>query len=311
MQHTRYDTCDASTVPPGSTRADRIRRRLAIGAIAATLPYSVLKIAWLSGSRVGLSGSTFGTSGVMHAGNALTLALDLVALLLAITVFSAARAPRWFLLPTMWIGYGLLGQIVVTIGPSVAVQLLTGPPADTSTSTPIAGWVYAVVYAGFSGLGLCLLPAFGIYAWQRWGEENRWGERLSGIRREVPVIPTLGVAAVTVALAVRAVRSGSGAEATSWTSDALIGGIAALVLLGVALGRPARMRRAVALALVWTASGAWAAWGCFSLVLSTVPNDLVTDPVSAADVTLYVAKIIAGAALLLAVRALAARRPGH
>lgn len=273
--------------------------------MVATIPYSALKVAWLSGSRIGLSDPDFGTGVIMHVGNALTLGLDLVALGLAAIFFTGARAPRWLLLPTMWVGYGLLGQIVMMIGPSVGVQLIFGRPTDDGGASPIAGWVYGVVYAGFSGLGLCLLPAFGIYAWQRWGHGNGWGERLSGIQRRLPVAPAIAVAAVTVMSAARAASSDSGVEASSWVTDALIGCVALLTLLAVRRGRPARLRRAVPLAIVWTASGAWAAWGCFGVVMGTVPNDLVADPLPALDICLYLAKIVAGASLLLAVGALA------
>lgn len=287
------------------TAADRIRRRLAIGAVIATLPYSALKVAWLSGSRIGLADSSFGTSATMHVLNGTTLCLDLVALALAFTFFTGVRAPKWLLLPTMWVGYGLLGQIVMIIGPSVIVQAITGPPATSDGAAPIASWVYAAVYTGFSGLGLCLLPAFGIYAWQRWAGENGWGERLSGIRRELPAGPAVTVAIVTVALLVRTACSGSALEAMGWAIDSVIGLIALVTVRVARLGRPRRTRRAVPLTVLWTASGAWVAWATYGLVLGTVPNDLVDTSTPAVDIVFYVAKIVAGASLLLIVRRLA------
>lgn len=274
--------------------------------MVATVPYSVLKVAWLAGARIGLADPDFGTSVTMHVANALTLALDLVALAVAVIIHTGSRVPRWVVLPVMWVGYGLLGQIVMMIGPAVAIQLITGQGTDGSAPSPIEGWVYAVVYAGFSGLGLCLLPAFAIYAWQRWGDRNGWGQRLSGIPRSLPAAPVVAVATLTMALAARAARSGSGAELASWSADALIGLIAVCALLGTARGFPAGMRRAVPLAVVWTASGAWTAWGCFSVVMSTVPNDLVTGPTSALDTALYLAKVVAGASMLTAVRRIGA-----
>lgn len=291
---------------PRRFRADRVRRRLAIGAVVATLPYSVLKIAWLAGAPVGLSDPSFGTSPTMQVGNALTLALDLVALALALVVYTGVRAPRWFVLPTMWVGYGLLGQILMMIGPSLVVQLLSDPAPDAPETSPIAGWVYAVVYTGFSGLGLCLLPAFAIYAWQRWGNENGWGERLSGIRADLPTTPALAATVVTVASAARAVWSGSGTEATGWSADALVGLVVAATLLAATHGFPGRLPRAVPLVVIWTASGAWTAWGCYDLVIGTLPNELMDSTIPAVDAVLCLARIAAGILLLRAVRSLSA-----
>lgn len=288
-----------------SIATERVRRRLAVGAVIATLPYSALKVAWLSGSRIGLRDSSFGTSATMQVLNAATLCLDLVALTLAVTFFTGARAPKWFVLPTMWVGYGLLGQIVMIIGPSVVVQVITGPPSATEGAEPIAGWVYAAVYTGFSGLGLCLLPAFGLYAWQRWGADRGWGEPLSGIRRNgLPILPTVAAATLTPALALRSVFTDSALEAMGPAVDATIGLMALAALWSGVSGQPRRLRRVVPLAVVWTASGAWVAWGVYHLVLETVPNDLVTGQVAAVDIALSVAKVVAGVSLLLGVRRL-------
>ncbi|MFC6707733.1 hypothetical protein [Flexivirga alba] len=286
------------------TTADRVRRRLAVGAVLATFPYSALKVAWLCRSRIGLSDAKFGTSATMHLLNTATLGLDLVALALALVFFTGARAPRWFLLPTMWVGYGLLGQIVMIIGPSVIVQATTGPPTDASSAaTPIAGWVYAAVYTGFSGLGLCLLPAFAIYAWQRWGADRGWGERLAGVRRDrLPKLPALATATLVLALVVRSAFADSALEAMGPAIDAVIGLMALAGLWSGVAGRPRRLRRAVPMAVVWTASGAWTAWGVYHLVLQTVPNDLVTGQVAGIDIALSAAKALTGASLLFAIR---------
>ncbi|MBB2890873.1 hypothetical protein [Flexivirga oryzae] len=289
----------------GRSRTDRWRRGLALGAAVMTLPYSVLKVAWLGGSRVGLSDPAFGTSSTMHALNGATLGLDLVALTLAGIFYTRARAPKWLVLPTMWVGYGLLGQILLIIGPSVIISVLTSPATGHDTTAPIAGWVYAAVYTGFCGLGLCLLPAFAIYAWQRWGRENGWGDRLSGIRVPVPGLPVMTTTVVVLACMVRAVSADSAAGAADWGVDAFIG-IVAVAAIGVAgAGRPSGLRRALPLLVVWTASGAWTAWGCYHLVLETVPNDLVIGTVPGVDIALSAAKALGGLFLLGAVPALA------
>lgn len=298
------------TPTPGDLRRtahtawDRRRRRLAAGAAVTTLPYCALKIAWLSGSRIGLDDPSFGTSTTMHLLNLGTLGLDLVALALALVIVTGSRAPMWFVLPTMWVGYGLLGQILLIIGPSVIVQVFRGSSSDRS-APPIDGWVYASVYTGFGGLGLFLLPAFAIHAWQLWGDQNGWGERLSGIRRELPRMPAVFASGVVAALTVRAACADSPAVAASWGIDALIGLVALVAMRMFRTGRPSRLPRAVPLAVTWTASGAWAAWGVYHLVLATIPNDLVADPVASLDIALFATKSLAGMALVCAVPRLA------
>lgn len=296
-------SASTSATSSKATRVDRIRRALAVGAVLATLPYSVLKIAWLSGSRIGLTDPSFGTSTTMHVLNGATLCLDLVALALALTFFAGVRAPKWFVLPTMWVGYGLLGQLVVLLAPTLLVQLLTTTPAPTGkAASPIEPWVHGAVYTGFSGLGLCLLPAFAVYAWQRWGRERGWGERLADIRhRQLPMLPTALTASVALASALRSGFVDSARDAVGPAADALIGLLAVAAVWADSIGRPGRLPRVAPLATVWIASGAWVAWGVYDLVLGTVPNDLVTDAVPAVDIALAAAKVIAGAVLLLTI----------
>jgi hypothetical protein len=106
-------------------------------------------------------------------------------------------------------------------------------------------------------------------------------------------------------LLLRAALSDSALDAMAWAVDGLIGLIVVITVLAAGGGRPVRVPRAAPLLLVWTASGAWTAWGCFSLVLATVPNDLVDTTTPMLDVALYTGKVVAGAALLPTVRRLA------
>lgn len=290
----------------GRAAWDRRRRRLALGAVAMTIPYSALKVAWLCGSRIGLRDGSFGTGPTMHVLNALTLGLDLVALSLAFIFRSGARAPRWFVLPTMWVGYGLLGQILLVNAPMVFVQVLADPPSHASAA-PIAGWVYAAVYAGFSGLGLCLLPAFAIYAWQRWGTTGGWAQRLGGRQTPLPALPMWTTAIVVYALMIRAITDESATMTTAYVANAILGIVAVASIRAAATGLPTRLQHAVPLLAVWTVSGAWTAWGCYQLVLTLVPNDLVTETVPVVDTVLAVAKAVAGVSLLFAIPRLSRR----
>ncbi|RYJ02117.1 MAG: hypothetical protein EON52_20210, partial [Actinomycetales bacterium] len=135
----------SSNLPVSPPEISRARVVVSALAIAGTLPYLVLKVLWLSGSRVGLLDPEFGRSTTMHVANAATFAMDAVAVLLAVAFASrlAERVPTAALLAPMWIGTGLLAPILVI----VPLQLLVGVPETSgSGSEAIAGWVYALVY---------------------------------------------------------------------------------------------------------------------------------------------------------------------
>ena len=76
---------------PDSRAMGRARRRLlAVGAVAACVPYVTLKVAWMTGFTIGLSGGATLFTPTMEVANAVTLGLELVAAGLAI-----ALAGRW------------------------------------------------------------------------------------------------------------------------------------------------------------------------------------------------------------------------
>ncbi len=70
-------------------KASRARWAITCLAILGTLPYITLKLMWLGGSRVGLNDPDFGTSPVMVAANTMTMAMDAVAILLALAFVTA------------------------------------------------------------------------------------------------------------------------------------------------------------------------------------------------------------------------------
>lgn len=246
------------------------RRLLAVLAALMALPYLGLKVAWLSGSRVGLNDPEFGTSGAMYALNALTGMLDVVAFVLAAVFFfrRGLRAPAWLVVPPMWIGAGLLGQVLLMLPYALIAQAVNSPAAAGDVPLPIAGWVFTLVYAGFAGMGIGLLGAFAIYARQRWG------------RVQVPAIDAVGrkallVAAVLVLGASLVHLAISDHPLGNRLVDLLIAGVAAAALVTLARRRSSAgvFRAAVVLGFVGT--GALAAWGTYHGVVSLVPNELV------------------------------------
>lgn len=251
---------------PPLPRVGPVRRSLAVFAALMTLPYLVLKIAWLSGSRVGLQDPEFGTGTAMLVLNSLTLGLDVVALVLAGVFFfrRGIRAPLWLVLPPMWIGAGLLGHILVTMPANLVWQFVTPAQPTSGELPPIADWVYAAVYAGFTGLGIGLLGAFAVYAWQRWGHLpfTPTGPRARvALRGATALVVVAGVAHAVL----------SDVPQLNRVIDLVMAGVVAASLL--ALTRPGAGRGTVAVAFAGT--GALTAWGTYLAVILLVPNELV------------------------------------
>lgn len=277
------------------------RRALALFAALMTLPYLVLKVAWLTGSRAGLLDPEFGASAAMLVLNVLTAGLDVVALVLAVVLLTrrGIRAPALLVLPPMWIGAGLLGQILLALPVSLVAQVVSPAQTGSGEVPPIAGWVYAMVYAGFAGLGVGLLGAFAIYAWQRWARR--------------PVYPASPVARRALLLAA-ALALGSGTMHLLLSDVPLLNRVLDLGISAgtatalVALRRPlppARTR--VAVVLVFVGTGALAAWGTYVAVVTGVPNELVGQTeidwaTVGASVTRLVAGLVGAGALTLRLR---------
>jgi hypothetical protein len=140
--------------------------RLIVGwaAVLGTVPYLALKFAWLAGSTVGVVDvQAFAVPSVV-ALNAVTAAMDLVAVVvaLAFTYPWGQRVPALLVLVPIWVGTGFLAPIVVLL-PMTGVSL-GAAPADPV----LASWVQPVVYAGFGWQGLMLMIAFVLYARERW-----------------------------------------------------------------------------------------------------------------------------------------------
>lgn len=275
------------------------RMSLAAFAALATLPYLVLKVAWLSGSRVGILDPEFGTGAEMDVLNALTLGLDVVALALAVTFATrrGLRAPAWLVVPPMWVGAGLLGQILVSLPVSLVAQAVSPSRPTPGQLPPIAEWVFTLVYAGFAGLGVGLLGAFALYAWTRWG------------RRGLPPVTAVARTALTAAAILVLVAGGVHAALSAVPLSArLLDLVVVAVTAGslVALARPGAGGRTsvIAVVLVFVGTGALAAWGTYIGVLHLMPNDLVgqseIDWVTVGTSALRVAAGLAGAAALAA-----------
>ena len=98
---------------PSANRVRRLRAAAAAAAIAACLPYAALKVAWLTESSVGSATAVGAASlhdGRHTVGNVATLAMELVAVMLALTLSHrrGQKLPATVVLIPVWVGTGLL-----------------------------------------------------------------------------------------------------------------------------------------------------------------------------------------------------------
>ena len=172
---TVYPQCGTSPARSGHRRA----------------PYLALKIAWASGSHIGIpDGSTL----LEHhkatiAGSVESALLDsmVVVLVLLLTQQWGRRVPAWLLILPVWAATGLLSPIVVGYPLQLGARLLGGtaaPSGEPAARPFLHEWVFTVVYTGFIVQALALGALFVLYARSRWG--HLWRGQISGLAGQGP-----------------------------------------------------------------------------------------------------------------------------
>ncbi len=169
-------------------RAARVLRALAC---TACVPYLALKIAWASGSHVGIpDGSTlFEQHATLTVGSIESVLLDSMVVVLALLLTQpwGRRAPAWLLVVPAWGATGLLSPIMVGYPLQLGARLLGGSatPSGRPAARPfLHEWVFTVVYTGFIVQALALGALFVLYARARWG--HLWRGRISGLAEQGP-----------------------------------------------------------------------------------------------------------------------------
>lgn len=284
------------------------RWTISLLAIAGTLPYLTLKLLWLSGHRIGIADPDFGHGTTLLVANALTMALDVVAALLAlvfVTRWGRRLRARTVLVP-MWVGTGLLAPIVLV----VPLQHLVPTTTDPAREAPLEDWVYLLVHGGFAWQGVFLLAGFALYADRRWGGRLGW-RRPAGrtVATGVAAAPALaGTALAALATATR-LPGAPPPQAVGLGVDLAMVAAAAVGLLLLSGRVGGRAPGWVGTLLTWTGSAAMAAWATYSLAVLLVPNELVVGTgVRWGDVLIEATRL--GAGVLAATTGLAlVRRP--
>ncbi|MFC9975009.1 hypothetical protein ACFVH6_29325 [Spirillospora sp. NPDC127200] len=276
----------AAAVRPGpARRPSTLRLAVCALTILACVPYLALKLTWLAGGSVGWSDGSAPQDTALYAANAITMAMDAVAvaIVLAFTFPWGRRLPAWMVVIPMWVGTGLLAPIALGVPLGTALQRLAGssPLAPAVGEETLEGWVFAVVYGGFSLQGIGLVTAFVLYARARWPHvfALRAADLPEGPTRPVQrtlayaaAVPAAGYAAMELLWSTGSAlgRPDDGLLSTLTIAQRTVAAVSGLLALAAVAGLLAlvhrRGRTVTALAAAWTGAGSAFAWGLYSLL---------------------------------------------
>jgi hypothetical protein len=293
-------------------------------AIAACVPYLALKGLWLSGDMVGWRDASQGGDAVHVVGNVASVLMDLIAIgiVLAFTCRWGRRAPVWLVLLPMWVATGLLAPIALGIPAGALVGALQG--SVVASTSALDGWVYAVVYGGFTVEAIAIVASFVLYARMRWADV--FSMRLRDLRRSAthPIqrlivmgctFPVLAYAGTFVAwglgagLASDQIIAQTVAQKVAVAVTGLLGlaGLAGMHLLTTPARRFANVHLSVPLALAWVGVSSMFASSLYRLV-GVLAGAGETGITALGDLVLLAA-VLAGLLLGVAGLMLLAERP--
>ncbi|MCN9244356.1 hypothetical protein NGF19_26825 [Streptomyces sp. RY43-2] len=294
------------------------RRVLCSVAVASCLPYLGLKVAWISGSHVGIpSGSPLLEHRArMAAVNSLTVLMDAAVILLAVLLTRpwGLRVPAWTLVFPVWVATGLLVPIMTGFPLHLLLRGLDGTvsePSGSGSEPFLHAWVFGVVYTGFIVQGLALGTLFLLYARDRWG--HVWRGRMGELPDEsgASARQTGAVTACVLALfplvthmmwacgSTAGLNAGRVADRDTdfYVLEATFVCFALAAVLGACLLAFRRARRvpvAAALALAWVGSGVLACWGGWLVLASlTAVADSADRPTTLMHLT-YAGQMLVG-----------------
>jgi hypothetical protein len=247
----------------GTDRTWTLRRRICIATILVCLPYTLLKVAWVSGWSLGVSMEGF--TDTTRVANGVTGAMDLVAILLAVAFVApwGRRIPAFLMAFPAWIATGLLAPVAVGVLIGTPLQLATGGGNPFTRDDGLSPWVFALVYGGFVLQAALLVPGFLLHARDRWPVVTGGGRSAHGAGVTQPLQRVLGWFLVVAALAFAGLQlswaiQGSGSQPDPTTPQRTLFAAAALaavaaVVASVILLRGGRLTRPV-LGAIWLGS---------------------------------------------------------
>ena len=134
-------------------------------AVAATLPYLVLKVDWVLGGTLGMTDPRSLASRTYRVGNAMTIVMDLAVVGLAVHLCrpDVLRLPARPVRVCLWVASGFLVPLPVTV-----IAVLVSGSQESEATSGLAPWVWVMVYGGFVAQGIGLLTAFGVRERAEW-----------------------------------------------------------------------------------------------------------------------------------------------
>jgi hypothetical protein len=303
------------STPASPSRAARILRALAI---TACVPYLVLKIAWVSGSRVGIpdGSSLLDHHTTMVVANSASVLLDSMVVVLALLLTRpwGRRAPVWLLVVPVWAATGLLSPIVVGYPLQLGARLLTGaaaPSAAPAARPFLDEWVFTVVYTGFILQALALGALFVPYARRRWG--HLWRGPVVGPAAQGPTLRVrraTALAAAALALepltahllwATGSTRGLAPGQVSDRTSDFYSLEVAYVLfalatvtgVLLIAFPRAGSLPLRIPLSLAFVGSAALACWGGWMMLSGLINRDPAQRVTELMNLT-YSMQVLAG-----------------
>ena len=307
-----------ATLPPTPTSTGSAARILRALAITACLPYLVLKIAWVSGSRVGIpdGSSLLDHHTTMVVANSASVLLDsmVVVLALLLTRSWGRRAPAWLLVVPVWAATGLLSPIVVGYPLQVLARIFGGaaaPAAGPDARPFLDEWVFTVVYTGFILQAVALGALFVPYARRRWG--RLWRGPVSGTADRGPTLAAQRATALMAAAltlepltahllwatgSTRGLAPGqvSGRSSDFYSLEAAYVLFALATLAGVlliAFPRAGSLPLRIPLSLTFVGSAALACWGGWMMLSGLINRDPAQRVTELMNLT-YSMQVLAG-----------------
>lgn len=142
--------------------------------VLAVVPYTTLKLLWLSGATIGIKdGATVAEvqNTRMVVGNVITIVLELLAVGLAVALTRpwGRRIPAWIVVSLAGGATGLLAPILLGLPLGSALQLAVRGDLRTGGMDHMSPWVFALVYGGFGLLAIAIATLTWHYTLDRWG----------------------------------------------------------------------------------------------------------------------------------------------
>jgi hypothetical protein len=249
-----------------SDSTSRLRWWVCLATLLVCLPYLLLKVAWVSGAGIGVSGGQ-AFNDATRVANVVTAGLEVAAIAVALAFVTPVgrRLPAFVIAFPVWIASGLLTPVMLGVVLGAPVQLLTGGGNPFTGDDVLAPWVFGLVYGGFTAQALLLFTGFVLYARVRWpmaagggrgdGDVAGATRGLQNLLGGVFMLTAVGYAAVQLSTAA---LGGGRFEEPQTSQRVLLVGAAALAVAGagtfVRLARGGRLTHS-RLTMAWLGSG--------------------------------------------------------